>query len=142
MLSKLRLDSKTLRSGYYAIFKSCLCYAFLVWAKNTNSVKRLHLLQKIPLAIMFFQNQNFQAGRLFRNYEILKSFDKAALENCIFISKSLTGFRSSHERCSLRKDVLRYFAKFTGKHLCQSLFLNKVAGLPATLLKKRLWHRL
>ena len=29
------------------------------------------------------------------------------------------------------------FAKFTGKHLCQSLFFNKVAGLgPATLLKK------
>ena len=30
----------------------------------------------------------------------------------------------------------------TGKHLCQSLFFNKVAGLRrATLLKKRLWHR-
>ena len=32
--------------------------------------------------------------------------------------------------------------KFTGKHLCQSLFLNKVTGLrPATLLKKSLWHK-
>ena len=54
-------------------------------------------------------------------------------------------FRSSHRRCSVctvKKGVLRNFAKFTGKHLCQSLFLNKVAGLkPATLLKKRLWHR-
>ena len=29
----------------------------------------------------------------------------------------------------VRKTVLRNFAKFTGKHLCQSLFLNKVAGL-------------
>ena len=38
--------------------------------------------------------------------------------------------------------VLRHFAKFTGKHLCQSLHFNKAAGLrPATLLKKRLWHR-
>ena len=27
------------------------------------------------------------------------------------------------------KDVLKKFAKFTGKHLLQSLFLNKVAGL-------------
>ena len=35
--------------------------------------------------------------------------------------------------------VLRNFAKFTGKHLCQSLHFNKAAGLrPATLLKKRL----
>ena len=27
-----------------------------------------------------------------------------------------------------KKDVIRNFAKFTGKHLCHSLFLNKVAG--------------
>ena len=41
-----------------------------------------------------------------------------------------------------KKGVLRNFAKFTGKQLCQSFFLNKVAGLrPATLLKKRLWYR-
>ena len=49
--------------------------------------------------------------------------------------------RSSHRSGSVRKSVLRNFAKFTGKHLCQSLFFNKVAGLrPETLLKKRLWH--
>ena len=42
----------------------------------------------------------------------------------------------------MKKDVPRNFTKFTGKHLCQSLFFNKVAGLsPATLLEKRLWHR-
>ena len=48
MLSKLRyvFDIKTLRSVYYAIFESHLCYASLVWAQNTNSVTRLHLLQK------------------------------------------------------------------------------------------------
>ena len=41
-----------------------------------------------------------------------------------------------------KKSVLRNFAKFTGKYLCQSLFFNKVAGLmPTTLLKKRLWPR-
>ena len=46
-------------------------------------------------------------------------------------------YRSSHRNCSVRKDVLRNFAKFTEKHLCQSLFYNKVAGLrPAFLLKK------
>ena len=41
-----------------------------------------------------------------------------------------------------KKSVLRYFTKFTGKHLCHGLFLNKAAGLrPATLLKKKLWYR-
>ena len=33
------------------------------------------------------------------------------------------------QRCSTRKAVLKNFTKFTGKHLCQSLFFNKVAGL-------------
>ena len=44
--------------------------------------------------------------------------------------------RGNHQRCSMKTSVLRNFAKFTGKHLCKSLFFNKVAGLrPATLLK-------
>ena len=30
--------------------------------------------------------------------------------------------RSSHQRCSVRKGVLRNFRKFTGKRLYQSLF--------------------
>ena len=50
--------------------------------------------------------------------------------------------RSSHQKSSLKKGVLRNFTKFTGNHLCQGLFFNKVAGLrPTTLLKIRLWHR-
>ena len=46
-------------------------------------------------------------------------------------------FRSSHQSCSMQKGALRNFTKFTGKHLCQSLFGVR----PATLLKKRLKHR-
>ena len=50
--------------------------------------------------------------------------------------------RSSHRRCSVKNGVLRNLEKFRGKHLCQRLFFNKVAGLRlATLLKKWLWHR-
>ena len=50
--------------------------------------------------------------------------------------------RSSNQKCSMQKGILRNLAKFTGKHLCQSLFFNKVAGLrPETLLKKGLWQR-
>ena len=40
------------------------------------------------------------------------------------------------------QNFLKKFSKFAGKHVSQSLFFNNVAGLrPATLLKKRLWHR-
>ena len=50
-------------------------------------------------------------------------------------------FQKPPRRCSVKKR-LKNFSKFTGKHLCQSLFFNKVAGLrSSTLLKKRLWHR-
>ena len=50
--------------------------------------------------------------------------------------------RSSHQRCSVSKGVLRNFSKFAGKHPCQVPFYNKVAGPdPATLSKKRLWHK-
>ena len=43
--------------------------------------------------------------------------------------------RSSHQRCSVRKAVLRNFATFTGKHQCQRLFFRNSLR-PSTLLKK------
>ena len=43
---------------------------------------------------------------------------------------------------SCKNNVLRNFAKFTGKYLYQSLFFINVTGLrPATLFKKILCHR-
>ena len=38
-------------------------------------------------------------------------------------------FRSIRRGCSVRKGVIKNVAKFTKKHLCQSLFFNKVASL-------------
>ena len=35
----------------------------------------------------------------------------------------------SYRRCLVKISVLKNFTKFTGKHLCRSLFFNKVAGL-------------
>ena len=55
-------------------------------------------------------------------------------ENKIFLRLTRKDFDGSFSN--------RNFTKFTGKHLCQSLFFNKVVGLrSATLLKKRLWYR-
>ena len=53
--------------------------------------------------------------------------------NCATILESLNNYfrlkkrRSSRPEVFCKKVVLRNFRKFTGKHLCQSLFLNKVA---------------
>ena len=76
--------------------------------------------------------------------QILSLADVATFSKLALCEETLVidCFRSSHRRCSVRKSVLRNFAKFTGKRLCQSLLFNKVTGLrAATLLKKRLWHR-
>ena len=50
----------------------------------------------------------------------------------LFCSNEKALSRSSHCKCSVKKGVLKNFAKFTGKHLCLR---------PATLLKIKLWHR-
>ena len=39
-----------------------------------------------------------------------------------------TTYRSSHPEVFFKEGVLRNCAKFTGKHQCQSLFFNEVAG--------------
>ena len=37
----------------------------------------------------------------------------------------------------LQKAVIKNFAKFTGKYLCQSLFLIKLQAEPSNFIKKR-----
>ena len=44
---------------------------------------------------------------------------------------------AASRRCSVKKGVLKNFAKFTGNHLCHSLFLDKVAGQVCNLFKKK-----
>ena len=44
--------------------------------------------------------------------------------------------KSSHQSCPVKKSVLKNYPKFTGKYLCQSLFLNKVAGFFLRILRK------
>ena len=49
----------------------------------------------------------------------------------------LKRYRSSHQKCSIKRAVLKNFSIFTGKHLCRSRFLLKLwAFRPATLSKR------
>ena len=50
--------------------------------------------------------------------------------------------KSSHRRCSVRKDVFRNFAKFTGKKpVLESPFQKRCRSPACSFIKKRLWHR-
>ena len=60
------------------------------------------------------------------------------------VNAKLCNDRSSHQRCSVRKGVLRNFAKFIVKHFCLSLFFNKVAGSKLTVktpVRRHLFYR-
>ena len=60
-----------------------------------------------------------------------KSYDFLHLiEKSLYVLNKVSN-RSIRQRCSVKRGVLKNFAKFTGKHLCQSIFL---------ILKKRLWY--
>ena len=87
---------------------------------------------------------NFYNWNITLNYALictLKMRGRLCASNEIRLAL-VTDIRSSHQRCSIKKGVLRNFRELIGKHLCQSPFLNKVSGIrPATLFKKGLWHR-
>ena len=102
---------------------------------------------KEQLSLLHWRHVNFNKTydtflrKLLDTYDANFPFRKYILKDTkakIIHQISKTKARVSYQRCSVRKGVLRNFAKLTGKHLCQSLFFDKVAE---TLLKKRLWHR-
>ena len=84
----------------------------------------------------FFKNQD---PSLVLFYDSLTLCKKSEKTDELIQRSCVANNRSSHRRCFVKKkSVLRNFAKFKGKQVCQRLF-NKVAGLrPATLLKESL----
>ena len=81
------------------------------------------------------RKSNYFAINLSREYICSKRAREMHSASFIFNNSS------SHRRWSLRKVVFRNFAKFSGKHLCQSLFLIKLQLWAYNFIKKRLWHR-
>ena len=120
----------------------CICANMLMsnifWGKTTclSSVLRqgffkVFLLEKKLGSIFFFFLSLFVKPQR-------SSYHFWGIENSEsrLISKFELGSRDLTEAATrdAKKFVLKDFAKSTRKHLCQSLFFNKVAGF-------RLWHR-
>ena len=63
-------------------------------------------------------------------------WNRCITRNPIFVLRT-SPFRSSHQKYSTKKGVLKKFTKLAEKHLYQNFIFNKNAGLShATLLKK------
>ena len=76
-----------------------------------------------------------------KNCKFLRNFWENLYWEMIFLtvifSKFCKKFRDSHPSCSIKKDLLKNFIIFTGKHLCWILFLIKLQDWrPTTLLKR------
>ena len=102
------------------------------------------LLQRVAFLVGFDSQDDLSEPDKNENTDIDSNASdiKQSRTESQLISEIVTPEERSHRRCSARKGLLRKFSKFTGKHLSQSFFFNKVASLrPATLLKKRLWKR-
>ena len=64
----------------------------------------------------------------------MTGFSVETVASDIWISAVILELQKQPLEMFYEKGVLKNFAKFTGKHLCQSLFFNKVEGLrPAAL---------
>ena len=116
---------------------TCFCY----YRKHVNDDKKICLL---PCSSCFQQHFHDWFYGLRYNSDLPKlewviwrveaNFSPFQLLNML---RLIIIYRSSRPEVLCKKGVLRNFTKFTGKHLCQNLFFNKVAGLrPATLLKR------
>ena len=79
-------------------------------------------------------------GRCISHYSEYVSNNRIWIRLCLlyyFFHFESIKFRSSRWQMSIKKEVFKNFAIFTGKHLCWSLFVIKLpAYKPANLLKE------
>ena len=70
---------------------------------------------------LFFRNSHL-------HIESFSDITPGATGVFFMLSENYPKTRSSCPKVFCKKGVLNNFTKFTGKHLCQNLFFNKVAG--------------
>ena len=108
------------------------------WVCRVRHIRRIHVpsrwihVLKIAREISKLQKDNCYTNG--KDPYILRNLPACGKWN---ISASLVFSRSSCPEVFCRKGVLRNFAKFTVKHLCQILFFDKVAGLRIFFSQKK-----
>ena len=85
----------------------------------------------------FFCRSHIKAKSIVRSDLVyMRHLRATTIRTAQLIQLILTKNRSNQQRCSVKKGVLRNFVKFTGKHLCLSLFFIRVAGQACNFIKK------
>ena len=137
---------------YYAMAVTMVSYTE-AWNIELKTSKPLWKMWKYKMKLSTWQKTNLKTERktITDNLILLKwytAFNELIIKNTLVKIKTtfvlMERFHLPQRQISLPKvfwkeGVLSNFEKFTGKHLCQSFFLNKVAGF--SLWKERFWHK-
>ena len=114
------------------VFSTILCVIFLLNLKLSLLVLDPHLIlcSKVKKNVLQIINNNKNMFFFdLKSFHFTWSFVIQVLVLCNWKCSLLSllyrcSCRGSHQRCSVRKGVLRNFTKFTWKHLCQSFTLD------------------
>ena len=113
---------QSFKNSYLQLIKTQSCHHI----ETSQMIKANHLTVFYMAASFAFNELKDQQCAWFNVFHLMQKNPHWHQMN---YTSNKTVSRSSHQRCFIKKDVLRNFTEFTGKHWS------------ATLLKKRLWHR-
>ena len=107
--------------------KAYRCFETFLTAMLLLSLKPVFWRKSVFYAYLYNDNNNFRCLHKVRKH----------MTDYTLLLYRCHQVRSSHLEVFCKKGALRNFTKFTGKHLCQRLFFNKVAGF---IKKETLTH--
>ena len=116
VLGRLQVDKFKISALRFNVASSKWVYSYLMILTTRTSKDGMFSQEIVGTSIAVLQD--LSQGPIY--------FNVFANDLISFINAKM--YRSSRRRCSVKKVVLRNFPKFTGKHLCQRLSFNNVAG--------------
>ena len=111
---------------------SCKFAVYTPFPTITSGGLHLDVTGHLSHRVKFYLNGTINVNSQLPSVQIQKERD---FTNYTFLVTSYFP-RSNHQSYSIMNGVLRNFAKFTGKHLRQSLFFNKVQAWGRNFIKK------
>ena len=121
----IKISKKLSTECYYVILENFIKVVVVRRSKWKVYQKQLFHLTSTIYLLLWCLTEKQRTLFLLLFFSNFLSFGSRVL--IFFMFCILSNNRSNQRRCSVKKGVLRNFAKSIGKHLCQGLFFNKVA---------------
>ena len=108
-LKKIKAPLHTLRSVYFALFQSYMCYGLCVWGQTKKSnFNKIEMMQKKVIRLITDANYDAETNSLFKNVKILKLKDQLQLKNASLMW--------DYDHVQLPKNFTNYFTYANETH--------------------------